>query len=466
MEEPAPPDRSGVEGEPIGVAPPDRDPPAGTATSADRAAQPAAAEQAIGGTNPAGAATLDEPPPFLDRRQSGRRLRPPTPRVGLLILATMLVAVILYLGRDALSPFIVGLLLVYLLDPPVESLRRLYVPGWLAVLIVYGIALLLLVEIMSLTLTPLVRQVSDFASDLPRLSRALEDQLHHLSETYRGLDLPPEIRSAIDNILNEISTRTNSIDVGVLLPVFSSLAGFVATLFGYLIVPVWVFYLLKDRRQLTEAFDRALPEEWRLDVWAVIRIGERVFGQWVKAQLVLGVSVAVATYIGLVLLGAWVDPLFGRFALLLALIAGLFELLPIIGPILSAIPALLLAATISVQAVVPVFILYAVIQQLENNLLVPKIQGDAVRLHPSAVMFALVIGGAIGGLLGAILAVPVTAAGRDVYRYLFNRLSPIPATPREAAEAALGLVTGGQLTDLPDLPPVRASLARPSEPNG
>ena len=72
------------------------------------------------------------------------------------------------------------------------------------------------------------------------------------------------------------------------------------------------------------------------------------------------------------------------------------------------------------------------IQQLENNLLVPKIQGDAVELHPSAVMFALVIGGAIAGLLGAILALPVTAAARDVFRYLFHRLDEPPATPDEA----------------------------------
>jgi predicted PurR-regulated permease PerM len=207
------------------------------------------------------------------------------------------------------------------------------------------------------------------------------------------------------------------------------------------IIPVWVFYLLKDRPQLTEAFDRSLPAEWRTDIWNVIRIIERVFGQWVRGQLILGVSVGVATFLGLMLLGTAIDPIFSRFALLLSIVAGLLELLPIIGPIIAAVPAILLAATAGPQQAVAALVLYTAVQQIENNILVPKIQGDAVELHPSAVMFALVMGGAIYGLLGAILALPITAAGRDVYRYLFRRLSdgPPPAeTPQPAAETVAG----------------------------
>jgi predicted PurR-regulated permease PerM len=127
-----------------------------------------------------------------------------------------------------------------------------------------------------------------------------------------------------------------------------------------------------------------------------------------------------------------VDPVFGRFAILLSIIAGVLELLPIIGPIIAAIPAVLLALTGGIDAAIAAVVLYTVIQQVENNLLVPKIQGDAVELHPSAVMLALVVGGAIAGLLGAILALPVAAAARDVFRYLFHRLDEPPATPDEA----------------------------------
>ena len=191
-----------------------------------------------------------------------------------------------------------------------------------------------------------------------------------------------------------------------------------------LLLPVWVFYLLKDRVALTSQFDRALPGAWRFDIVGRARIVQRVFGQWVRGQLILGIAVGVFTFIGLTILSRLVDPVFGRYAMLLSVIAGVLELLPIIGPIISAIPAVLLAATAGLEPVIAALVLYTLVQQVENNLLVPKIQGDAVELHPAAVMFAIVIGGSLAGLLGAILALPIAAAFRDVVRYLFRRLSP------------------------------------------
>jgi predicted PurR-regulated permease PerM len=399
---------------------------------------------------PEGAPGPSAPAPFLERRATAdaRRLRPPSPRVALLLFAAIVAAFLLYLGREALSPFVVGLLIVYLLDPPVERLARIGLPRWIAILSVYIATVFIVIEALSLTITPLIEQVNSFIEDLPVLAKSLDEQLRRLSEIYRGLNLSPDARRAIDQALMDLSERAASFDPGVLVPVFSSVAGLVASIFGYLIIPVWVFYLLKDRPTLTRAFDRSLPAEWRADTWEVIHIVERVFSQWVRAQVLLGVTVFIATYVGLLALGNLVDPVFGRFALLLAIIAGLFELLPVIGPILSAIPALLLAATVSFEAVGAALLLYFVVQQLENNLLVPKIQGDAVELHPSGVMFALVVGGAIAGLLGAILALPITAAARNVFRYLFGRLSlgpqmmPALATAGEAAEARAPAAAG------------------------
>jgi DNA-binding HxlR family transcriptional regulator len=92
----------------------------------------------------------------------------------------------------------------------------------------------------------------------------------------------------------------------------------------------------------------------------------------------------------------------------------------------------LLALTGGIDAAIAALLLYVLIQQVENNVLVPKIQGDAVELHPSVVMLALVVGGSIAGLLGAILALPVTAAARDIFRYAFHRLDDPPKTPEEA----------------------------------
>lgn len=370
----------------------------------------------------------------------GRRLRPPTTRVALVLFAAIVLAYILYLGRGILAPFVLGLLLVYLLSPAVDLLARLRIPRFLAILGVYAALVFVLIEAINLTIGPVVDQVSAFATDLPDLIARLDVQLRSLSETYRGLALPPEIRAAIDEWIADLVATGVQFDPSILLPFVNVTAGVVAGLFGYVIIPVWAFYLLKDRHALSASFERSLPAEWRADVREVIGIVQKVVGQWLRGQVVLGVTVGVATFGGLLLLSSVVDPVFGRFALLLAIVAGVLELLPIIGPIIAAVPAILLAATAGVEAVIAALVLYTVVQQVENYFLVPKIQGDAVQLHPSAVMFALILGGSIAGLLGAILALPVAAASRDVFRYVFRRLSPNPPQPELAAAVALGEV--------------------------
>ena len=355
-----------------------------------------------------------------------RRMRPPTPRVALLLFAAVVVGLLLYLGRQAVGPFVVGLLLVYLLSPAVEWLTRHRVPRWLAVLLLYVVVVFVLVQAVGLMIRPLVEQIRTFATDLP-------SYVSQAQQFYRGMELPATLRDAIDEWIAGLGEGGGGVTPGVFLPFVNLTAGVLSAFFGYVIIPVWAFYLLKDRPSLTASFDRALPAAWRRDVWETLRIVQRVFSQWIRGQLFLGVTVGVATFIGLTILNVAVDPVFGRFALLLAVSAGLLELLPIIGPIIAAVPAVLLAATAGPEAAIAALLLYLLVQQIENNVLVPKIQGDAVQLHPSAVMFSLVVGGAIAGLLGAILALPITAAGRDAFRYAFHRLSGESADESVAA---------------------------------
>jgi predicted PurR-regulated permease PerM len=178
-----------------------------------------------------------------------------------------------------------------------------------------------------------------------------------------------------------------------------------------------------------------------------------VIGRWIRGQLLLGAVIFVATLVGLLVLSAIGFREFADFAVLLALVAGVLELVPIIGPIIAAVPAVLIGASISPAAALAAVALYTVVQQLENHLLVPKVMGDAVDLHPALVIFSLIVGASLFGLWGAILATPVVALGRDVYRYAFRRLEggapddalafashsrpiPPPPTPPPEAEAA------------------------------
>jgi predicted PurR-regulated permease PerM len=393
---------------------------------------PAAARDAAGPSSTGDQGSAAVPAPARPGSAAANRIPIPTPRVLVVLVGLVVLGIVLYFGRHALGPFMVGLVLAYILDVPVERMARLRIPRWAAVLIVYAAVVLVVVLAVRAVVRPLADEISAFIKEFPAF-------VAQVTDLYANLDLPPEVRDAIDTWLAGLSHGVGGFNPGDLLPVFTGIAGVLGSIVGYIVIPVWLFYLIKDRPDLTAAAERSLPAAWRADARASSGLGLRVFGQWLRGQVFLGLVVGIATFIGLEILSLTVDPVFGRFAVLLSVLAGVLELLPIIGPIISAVPAVLLAATAGLEPVVAAIVLYTLVQQVENNVLVPKIQGDAIEMHPALVMFAIIIGGAIAGLLGAILALPVTAAGRDVARYLFRRSSPDAPEALAASIAGLGL---------------------------
>jgi predicted PurR-regulated permease PerM len=363
--------------------------------------------------------------------QQGRPMRPDRPLVpsrrGLLAAGVGIgLLVIALLILDALTPFVVGLLLIYLLAPAVDRLAAVRVgrrplPRSIAIAILYLVIVVVVAVGVLLVMGPMNEQIQRFAQEVP-------GWLDNVRDWYHGLDLPEWARSAIDRLQAGFSSGNGTeggSDIGSLLPIARSLASTLVGAFGFLIIPFWAFWVLKDLPSLSRSFEHALPTAWRRDALAVMGIVDHTFGRWIRGQLILGAVVGMATFVGLIILGELVDPVFLSFAVLLAVVAGILELVPVIGPILSMIPTLVLAfaAGDPVRAAIAVVLLYLLVQQVENHVLVPQIQGDAVELHPSVVILALIAGSALFGLLGAILSVPVTAAARDIYRYCFRRLS-------------------------------------------
>jgi predicted PurR-regulated permease PerM len=374
------------------------------------------------------------------------------------------------MGRGALGPFILGALLVYILDPVVGWLTRRGLRRGLAILIVYTLVIVVLVEGVTLLFGPLVRQVIDFVDDLPALLESIEAQLSQLVLMFDQLQLPRILHDFIAAFIASLAAGGGGFDIGSLAPLYNGVAAALRNLLALAIVPIWAFYLLKDRDRLLIAMREGIPADWREDAWSIMAISERVFGRWLRGQIVLCVAVGVATFVGLMALSL-VDPIFGRFAVLLAVIAGILELVPIIGPIISMVPTLLLAATTGrIEAIIAVVVLYVIVQQLENQFLVPRIQGGAVEMHPAIVILALAIGAAIAGLLGAIFALPIAAAARDIVRYAFQRASgrppseatgyrPPPGAPAMAVAGAKLAPAGATATGA-TLAPAGAPLAR------
>jgi predicted PurR-regulated permease PerM len=243
-----------------------------------------------------------------------------------------------------------------------------------------------------------------------------------------------EVESSVNGLLNNgINTlRANFVSYlqglgSFLVNSVLSVVNTLTFLLGFFLIPFWLFYVLMDQRSGAQALNRMLPSWLREDFWALTAIVDFDVSGYVRGQIILGLSVGTAAGVGLLIL-----QLFGlhvNYILLLAVIAAFTELIPVIGPILGAVPAVILGFIDSPTTGLAVLVLYTAIQQLENNFLVPRIVGDSVGLHPSILMVLLVVCSQVFGLPGAILSAPMGAIARDVFTYLYGRLSepPLPA---------------------------------------
>ena len=378
-------------------------------------------------------------------------------RLGIFVVGSgLLLAWILWSAHGALPAFVIGLALAFVLDPMVTALERRGVPRWGGVLLSFASVAAVIWALATFAVAPLAQQTRDFIARLPELGAAIGALQHDLDSWYRSLPLSAEMRDALDATIQRAEAAFGTALRDFLGPAVGTLVRTVGFLVGLVVIPVWLFFVLRDRERLPRAVAAAVPAGWRPDAENVIAILARVGGRWVRGQLLLGVAIFLATVVGLLGLTAIGFSEFGSFTLVLALIAGVLEWFPIIGPIVAAVPAILVGISISPTAAIAAAGLYLAIQQLENNLLVPKILGDAVELHPAVLIVALVVGGALFGIGGAILAAPVVAAARDLYRYTFARLSD--ASAAEALATAFGTMPEDEVEARePELPGAAAA---------
>ncbi len=362
--------------------------------------------------------------------------------------AALLLVLILVSAGSALPAFGIALAIMFLLDPPITYLHRRGVPRWLGVLVMYVLIGLLVWAIASFVIRPLSDQFAGFLEKLPALWAAVAAWQAAMEHWWAHLPLPPDVIKAVQDLLQSGQQTLVDLIESAIGPLLRIAARAFAFIIGLIVIPVFLFYVLKDRDRFSPALAALLPASWREDSRAVLAILGSVAGRWIQGQLLLGLAVGTATYIGLQVLALIGFSAFSDFALLLALLAGILEWLPIIGPVLAAIPLVLVGASISPAAALAALGLSVVIQQLENQLLVPKVMGDAVDLHPAVLIFALVVAAALAGVWGAILAAPLTAAGRDLYRYTFQRLEG--QSPAQALKVALSGVLNSPVITEPE----------------
>lgn len=301
----------------------------------------------------------------------------------------------LYLLRDIIFILIFAVIIASGVTPFANWLDEKKFPRILGILMLYLSIFVLALFLLSLVVPFVTGEINQLIKDLPRFINQVSVSLERAQESSgRYVDLFSEIQNLLDSFAGYLQASSQS--------AFNFVVSIFGGLFSFLAVVVLSFYLSVMRGGI-ESFIRAIvPREFEAEVINVWRRSERKVGKWLQGQLLLALIVGLAVYVTLSLMGV-------KFALLLGIVAMVLELVPGVGPVLAAIPAVILAFTQSTGLGLWVVVAYIIIQQLENHILVPIVMGRTVGLNPVVVILALLIGFKLAGIVGMILAVPVAA---------------------------------------------------------
>jgi predicted PurR-regulated permease PerM len=336
--------------------------------------------------------------------------------------ALLVIGWILWSARGALFPFAIGLVLAYLLAPLVNMVQSV-IPnrGWLgrvrrtlAVLLVYVSGAAALVIAFMTIVPPIITETYELIEDLPRYWQNIRDESDYWTRQYEE-NIPLDMRREIESHLGEIEGVIASGVRTALATTFGTVRRVIGIIAGLLLLPLWLFYVLKDQRKAATFFYELWPTSIRPDVRNIVSIADRVLGAYIRGQLFLGFVVGIVTFIGLYVLDV-------NQAIALAVVSGIFEMVPILGPWISFVAAAIVVLATEPSKIWAVAILFFMIQQLENTFLVPKVQGTALDMNPALIILLLVVGGAAFGLIGVIVIVPLAAVARNVFIYINNRL--------------------------------------------
>ncbi|HEX2849561.1 MAG TPA: AI-2E family transporter [Acidimicrobiales bacterium] len=322
-------------------------------------------------------------------------------------------------------PLILAGAIVFILNPLVTRLQRRGVPRAAGTGLAYALVLGALALTTVLVYPVAARQVDDLRTDWPDIQSRVERWVDDRAADSKGTFLEfsrQDIEDALSNngtTLQQQLTQARKIGAAIIHVLLILLLG-----------PILAFYLLVDLPHLRRVAESLVPEAARADVMTVARRTNRAIGGFFRGQLAVALLVGVLCSIGLGIIGV-------RFWFLIGMIAGLFNIIPLIGPWVGGIPGVTIALTTgSPLQALGVVVVMVVVQQIDNHFITPQVMQRAVQLHPAAVILALLAGGSIGGFFGLLLAVPVAAVLKILIGHLWH--VHVLGEPLEPLDAGMG----------------------------
>lgn len=349
------------------------------------------------------------------------------PRWAQLVLIPVAIFLALYFARvasHAVFVFLISTILAMLLNPVVMALGRVKCPRWLAVPLVYLAFAATVIVIIIFLGPPLIRQFQRLFDAIPGWLQDFNNLLRDLENWLATHNVDVNLQFNTSDIVNWLQTQ-GAASIGTLFSVGVSVVGMVVNFFLTVVVS---FYMLIDGKRIFRFVTRFAPGEQTVKE-EYTRGLQSAFSKFVRGQALLGATIGLACGFAIWILswdvvGVW--PEGGQYALLFGFWAGVTEVIPYVGPFLGAVPPVIAAFFHSPIAALIVIIVYFVIQQLESHILAPNIVGSSVGVHPLVVIFALLAGAEIGGILGMIASLPLLAMLRHTLTFYNFRMSKAP----------------------------------------
>ena len=338
---------------------------------------------------------------------------------GLVTVGILTVLIIMYLGRGTMLPFVMSLVVAELLFPLVSFIEG-HLPGYsrhprvariAAIAIVYVASIVLMTGFLFLTLQPVYLEMREFFQNAPEIYEQAKSTVEERLEDF-DRQVPMEVRTQLEEWTGSASGAVGDAVLAILARTLSGVTGTVSVVFGLAIVPVFLFYMLKDKEELVAGMYSILPEGASRHTRNVLNLVHGVIGSYIRAQVISASIIGIFVSLGLFILDVSYAPTLG-------LLAGVLGLIPIVGAYIGAVPGLLVALATDPAKLPWVALVYIIVQLIESNLIAPRIQGRALRLHPIFIMATLVVASEIAGLWGVLVGVPLVAVSRDIFTYFY-----------------------------------------------
>ncbi|MBI5701229.1 AI-2E family transporter [Candidatus Saganbacteria bacterium] len=325
------------------------------------------------------------------------------------IVFLVLFCVFLFFIRNVLFPIIISIAIFYLLDPIVNFLSHKRPKGLglnriISIFISFMLFIIIVGVLLQFILPPFIEESGIFVSNAPKYIAQAKSAASDIQRWYRGVRMPQEVNLALSNALQ----GTFSYFTLFLERSANSLIALFSRFIYIIIMPIIIFFLLKDEKDLAKGIVKFIPEDHREAALKILRQIDDVLKNYVTGQLILCAVVGVATGLALCFMGV-------NFFLILGLIAAISQVIPNIGPFIGAAPAIIVALIGSPVLALYVLIFFVALNILMIAIFIPKVLGDKLNLHPLTVVMSVLILGELFGLWGLFFAAPIVAILKIIY---------------------------------------------------